>query len=98
MAGDLAYSFHQGPTGTMGVVEDPEEVSTDHIEVKREGKQQDALEESLEEEREESPFQELRNNSDNYTICAPQILHLGLTGKPLWFNGWLLEDKFGDKK
>lgn len=33
----------------------------------------------------------------NYTICAPQLLHLDLSGKPLWFNGWILDNKFADK-
>lgn len=33
----------------------------------------------------------------NFTICAPQLLHLDLTGKPLWFNGWVLDNKFADK-
>ena len=36
-------------------------------------------------------------NTDNYTICAPQLLHLDTEGKPLWFNGWLLHNKFADK-
>lgn len=98
MAGDLSYNFHQGGTGTMGVVEDPEEVSTEHTEMKREGHWVEDLEDSMEEEYEESPFQDLQDNRENYTICAPQILHLGMNGKPLWFNGWLLENKFGDKK
>jgi alpha 1,3-mannosyltransferase len=31
---------------------------------------------------------------DNYTICAPQLLHLDRDGRPLWFNGWLLPNKF----
>ncbi|KAL2416804.1 hypothetical protein ABEF95_005143 [Exophiala dermatitidis] len=34
----------------------------------------------------------------SYTMCAPQLLHLDLDGKPLWFNGWLLDNKFADKK
>ncbi|KIW63747.1 hypothetical protein PV04_08726 [Phialophora macrospora] len=34
----------------------------------------------------------------NYTICSPQLLHLDLEGKPLWFNGWLLDNKFANKK
>lgn len=34
---------------------------------------------------------------DNYTICAPQLLHLDTDGKPLWFNGWLVRNKFVDK-
>ena len=34
---------------------------------------------------------------DNYTICAPQLLHLSTDGSPLWFNGWLLDNKFADR-
>lgn len=33
----------------------------------------------------------------NYTLCAPQLLHLDLEGRPLWFNGWLLKNKYADK-
>jgi len=41
---------------------------------------------------------EPREPPSNYTICSPQLLHLDLEGKPLWFNGWLLDNKFADKK
>ena len=34
----------------------------------------------------------------NFTICAPQLLHLGTDGRPLWFNGWILSNKFDDEK
>lgn len=34
----------------------------------------------------------------NFTICAPQLLHLDRQGKPLWFNGWLLPNKFAEHK
>ncbi|KAF4552428.1 Mannosyltransferase-like protein 2 [Elsinoe fawcettii] len=30
----------------------------------------------------------------NYTICAPQLLHLDRKGRPLWFNGWIMDNKF----
>ena len=40
---------------------------------------------------------EYNEEPSNYTICAPQLLHLDLEGKPLWFNGWLLHNKFADK-
>ncbi|GAB7352535.1 hypothetical protein MBLNU459_g2927t1 [Dothideomycetes sp. NU459] len=30
----------------------------------------------------------------NFTMCSPQLLHLDLSGRPLWFNGWIQEDKF----
>ncbi|PYI32218.1 hypothetical protein BP00DRAFT_161119 [Aspergillus indologenus CBS 114.80] len=33
-----------------------------------------------------------------YTVCAPQLLHLGTDGRPLWFNGWLLPDKFSGEQ
>ena len=36
-------------------------------------------------------------NPSNYTICAPQLLHFTPEGKPLWFNGWLLHNKFAEK-
>lgn len=32
----------------------------------------------------------------NYTVCAPQLLHLDRHGRPLWFNGWILNNKFVD--
>ncbi|PYI13461.1 putative alpha-1,3-mannosyltransferase [Aspergillus violaceofuscus CBS 115571] len=31
-----------------------------------------------------------------FRICAPQLLHLGTDGRPLWFNGWLLPNKYSD--
>ncbi|KAI1490954.1 glycosyltransferase family 71 protein [Biscogniauxia mediterranea] len=31
------------------------------------------------------------------TICAPQLLHFGLDGRPLWFNGWLLKNKYAGR-
>lgn len=37
---------------------------------------------------------ENRLESDSYTICSPQLLHLDMEGNPLWFNGWLAENKF----
>ncbi|GAB7349487.1 hypothetical protein MBLNU459_g0198t1 [Dothideomycetes sp. NU459] len=32
----------------------------------------------------------------NYTICAPQLLHMDGQGRPLWFNGWLARNKYKD--
>ncbi|KAI1364109.1 alpha-1,3-mannosyltransferase [Xylaria arbuscula] len=34
---------------------------------------------------------------DTYTMCSPQLLHLDLDGKPLWFNGWLLVNKYAER-
>ncbi|KAF9884981.1 hypothetical protein FE257_000891 [Aspergillus nanangensis] len=33
-------------------------------------------------------------NAGNFSICAPQLLHLDRDDRPLWFNGWLLPNKF----
>lgn len=35
---------------------------------------------------------------EKFTICAPQLLHLDRDGKPLWFNGWILNNKFEERK
>lgn len=87
LSGDFKYSFHQGDAGTMGVVNQPNEHNEDDssedqsMMLKREGEDQEPL---------VAP-------PANFTICAPQLLHLDLTGKPLWFNGWVLDNKFADK-
>lgn len=44
------------------------------------------------------PTRDLEPEPETYTICSPQLLHLDLSGKPLWFNGWLQDNKFADKK
>lgn len=31
-------------------------------------------------------------------MCAPQLLHLDLEGRPLWFNGGLVHNKFLDRR
>jgi hypothetical protein len=33
-----------------------------------------------------------------YTLCAPQLLHLDINGRPLWFNGGLSNNKFSKQK
>jgi alpha 1,3-mannosyltransferase len=29
----------------------------------------------------------------NIILCSPQLLHIGLDGRPLWFNGWIQDNK-----
>lgn len=33
-----------------------------------------------------------------HKMCAPQLLHLDTQGKPLWFNGGLVQNKFLDRR
>lgn len=49
-------------------------------------------------EPEEEEAEPIDEEPSTYSICAPQLLHLDYEGKPLWFNGWLLDNKFADKK
>ena len=44
-----------------------------------------------------SPEPEEPEPPSNYTLCSPQLLHLDTDGTPLWFNGWLLDNKFANK-
>ncbi|KAJ3495462.1 hypothetical protein NLG97_g3382 [Lecanicillium saksenae] len=65
-----------------------------------------AVEASAEEkEKEETEQKETKSAAKDgmtapmvYTICAPQLLHLAKDGRPLWFNGGLLDNKFAEKK
>lgn len=33
-----------------------------------------------------------------FVVNSPQLLHLDLNGRPLWFNGWILDDKYEENK
>ncbi|KAH8803241.1 mannosyltransferase putative-domain-containing protein [Xylogone sp. PMI_703] len=59
-------------------------------------------EEQIEERlRQKEHFATIDHNRTEFsanTICAPQLLHLDMEGRPLWFNGWILNNKFADKK
>ncbi|KAI1076933.1 mannosyltransferase putative-domain-containing protein [Whalleya microplaca] len=84
LSGDESYAFHKGDTGAMGI---PEPLKT----ASESGDASSGIESSLVDPNTQSP------DPDNYTICSPQLLHLDTDGKPLWFNGWILVNKFSDK-
>lgn len=90
LSGDFKYSFHQGDAGTMGIINDTyslNERSTFQTDASHQGAAGS----------DSNPEMPVLLDRDNYTICAPQLLHLDLDGKPLWFNGWILDNKFVDK-
>lgn len=88
LVGDTDYAFHNGETGIIGAVKP--------------------------ESRPDKPKQEPTPNEDastlnstklgpdleptKFTICGPQLLHLDTDNRPLWFNGWLLPNKFSNEK
>ena len=109
LVGDLDYAFHAGDAGIMGVVQEPEEERQEekpkkpkkkqHHEGEEGSPEEGSTEESAEDEDEEEEQKDTQpSDPDQHTICAPQLLHLDTSGKPLWFNGWLLSNKFADKK
>ncbi|KAI0007546.1 glycosyltransferase family 71 protein [Xylariaceae sp. FL0662B] len=84
LSGDESYAFHQGDTGAMGILELPKAMTeSDDM--------SSGIENGITDPEAEPAVPE------NYTICSPQLLHLDTDGKPLWFNGWLLDNKFADK-
>lgn len=94
LAGDTSFAFHKGAVGSIGVVEPTSPKSTTET---------DALSPDANEhehEHEHSPSETTATTSpppDFYTMCSPQLLHLDTDGTPLWFNGWLLVNKYVDR-
>ncbi|KAL5334123.1 mannosyltransferase putative-domain-containing protein [Aspergillus crustosus] len=78
LVGDTDYAFHEGDAGTMGVLEKP---GSEFIP-------------STDGTAEASDADPEGREPDSYTICTPQILHLDLDGRPLWFNGWVVANKY----
>lgn len=107
LVGDTDYVFHQGDAGIIGEVEktgDPEA---------EEKRAQDAVVKSILGELDgdgdgadanatdgtEDPESDLTPRQiPQVKVCSPQLLHLDLDGKPLWFNGGLVRNKFLDRR
>lgn len=114
LVGDQDYAFHPGDAGIMGTIKEEKEEKkegkkTEKKMVKEMRPKVDDQGQPIEGEEEEVEFEievtvdepevpEEKKEPESYTICAPQLLHLDLDGKPLWFNGWLQDNKFADKK
>ena len=112
LVGDTSYAFHTGDAGIMGAIQEAEEKEFEEKKPKKKKKQKkqrpegeeespeegSSPEEGADEEEEEEEEEEVQaTEPDEHTICAPQLLHLDTAGKPLWFNGWLLSNKFAEK-
>lgn len=95
LVGDLSYVFHDGDAGVMGIVQTPEQIAERR---RKKGEQDHDNEPKPYGDSPSSDSSHSSNETIQTTICAPQLLHLDLDAKPLWFNGWILRDKFADKK
>ena len=104
LVGDTSYSFHQGDAGIMGQLEPPEEDPSqpppdehhrDHDDEHEHDHERDEHEQRKKKKKQRPTAP---GHEDDATICGPQLLHLDLEGKPLWFNGWLYHNKYAGRK
>ncbi|KAF4507707.1 hypothetical protein G6O67_004178 [Ophiocordyceps sinensis] len=99
LVGDVDYAFHRGGVGTMGVVQEPEDEAESN---KKPGSNEQVVLSGKDtavvgtDERAGRGGLTERKRMESSTICAPQILHMDSDGRPLWFNGWIAENKFAD--
>jgi hypothetical protein len=92
LAGDTSYAFHPGGSGVMGVVQTPNNFnSTSQHPESATGIGNGVI--STKEGRKMA-----HGHESDITICAPQLLHLDREKRPLWFNGWLYENKYAEYK
>ncbi|KAI5917848.1 mannosyltransferase putative-domain-containing protein [Camillea tinctor] len=113
LSGDESYAFHSGETGVLGVVESnilkkdsgdsgnrgAPRYDDNSLTGAENQKKRGEWEKNIEEEKKETVIV-IKMDSKGHalaTICASQLLHLDLDGRPLWFNNWLLEDKYADR-
>ncbi|KAJ6188271.1 hypothetical protein N7519_003179 [Penicillium mononematosum] len=92
LAGDTSYAFHPGGSGVMGVVQTPNNfTSTSQQPESTTGTGNGVI--STKEGRKMA-----HGHESDITICAPQLLHLDREKRPLWFNGWLYENKYAESQ
>lgn len=99
LAGDVEYSFQEGQLAILG---NSSQYQSNDLDAKTvgdsNGKEEEpaitnlALPSGISSSK---PNGRIKTSFDrDIKICAPQLLHLDEDGSPLWFNGWILMDKF----
>jgi alpha 1,3-mannosyltransferase len=108
LVGDTDYVFHQGDAGTLGVMKTREEMEAEKAKLP----QWAILDNSTDSEPDPELPQELDAEGEirspvatrsmdplpSRRMCSPQLLHLDLEGKPFWFNGGLVKNKFLERR
>ncbi|KAK7739009.1 hypothetical protein SLS53_005905 [Cytospora paraplurivora] len=90
LVGDTDYVFHQGDAGTLGVVQRHADITDVQPELPAWATPDNSTDAGLEAAAAGRP--------PSLRMCAPQLLHLDLEGRPLWFNGGLVHNKFLDRR
>ncbi|KYG41724.1 glycosyltransferase family 71 protein [Acidomyces richmondensis BFW] len=100
LVGDSEYAFHQGDAGIMGTFYS---LPTTPSPMQESGGEDFDPELQVNYQSSASSVSEPEQighdapSSVNYTVCSPQLLHLDRDSRPLWFNGWILNNKFADE-
>jgi alpha 1,3-mannosyltransferase len=101
LVGDQDYAFHSGDVGVMGTITDEPLRKKREEDAKNNDEGHDNNEKQQDEDKETETYDKLPPadpSPSNFTICASQLLHLGVDGTSLWFNGWILNNKFAEKR
>ncbi|ROW10524.1 hypothetical protein VMCG_02137 [Cytospora schulzeri] len=95
LVGDTDYVFHQGDAGTLGVIQAHADIQEGQPELPSWATPDNTTEAGME-------LQAAGGGGGapmpSQRMCSPQLLHLDLEGKPLWFNGGLVRNKFLDRR
>ena len=92
LAGDTSYAFHRGGSGVMGVVQTPNNFDSTVQQP------ESTIGEGTGVVSTGEGTKMADSHQSDITICAPQLLHLDHEKRPLWFNGWLYENKYAGSK
>lgn len=110
LVGDTDYVFHQGDTGTLGVMKTREEMEAEKAQLPSWAIQDNSTDPEFDPELDPEFDPELADLTPaaaapspsaalpSRRMCAPQLLHLDLEGKPFWFNGGLVMNKFLERR
>lgn len=109
MVGDTDYVFHQGDTGTLGVMKTHEEMEAERAQLPdwaipdnttTDPEFDPELYPEFDAEGDLAPAPAAPSSAPlpSRRMCAPQLLHLDLEGKPFWFNGGLVMNKFLERR
>lgn len=99
LVGDTDYVFHQGDAGTLGVMKEQDHPrESDKPELPQWDAPENSTDPELDPELDPSAPTPTPVPLPSRKMCAPQLLHLDLDGKPFWFNGGLVMNKFLERR
>lgn len=115
LVGDTDYVFHQGDTGTLGVMKTREEMEAEKANLQSWAVLDNSTDTGFDDAELYPEFDaeggispaaaaddvDATQSPDalpSRRMCSPQLLHLDLEGKPFWFNGGLVMNKFLERR